>query len=84
MPGVTFNSTNFKHRVRQRSRWPSAGMGVSLTAYNQQISGNFTFSQSGNNVSLQVNNLSLSVGGIVNVTQGVGSFTLGPGARAAG
>src|SRR6185437_4167224 len=65
VPGVTFNSTNFDIAFVPGSI-SIAGMGVSLTAYNQQISGNFVFSQSGSNVSLHVDNLSLSVGGIVN------------------
>ena len=52
---------------------------MNLTAYGQQIGGNFTFAQNASSVSLAISNLSLSLGGIVNVTGGAGNFTLTQG-----
>ncbi len=75
VPGVTFNSTNFNIAFAPGSL-AITGQGVSLTAYGQQISGNFTFSQMSGNVGLHIDNLGLSIGGIVNVSAGVGNFTL--------
>ena len=80
VPGVSFNSTNFDIAFGPTSLAIS-GMGVSLTAYNRQISGNFTFAKSGNNVSLHVDNLGLSVGGIVSVTAGRGRLHARAGNR---
>jgi hypothetical protein len=78
VPNVTFNSTNFSVTFGAGS-YAIGGTGVNLTAYGQQIGGNFVFTQSGNSVALAVANLSLSLGGIVNVTGGTGSFTLTSG-----
>ncbi len=78
VPNVTFNSTNFSVTFGA-GNYAIGGTGVNLTAYGQQIGGNFVFTQSGNSVALAVANLSLSLGGIVNVTGGTGSFTLTSG-----
>ncbi len=78
VPNVTFSSTNFSVTFGS-GNYAIGGTGVNLTAYGQQIGGNFVFTQSGNSVALNVANLSLSLGGIVSVTGGTGSFTLTSG-----
>ena len=78
VPNVTFNSTNFAIGFGG-GNLSVGGTGVNLTAYGQQLGGNFTFAQNASSVSLAISNLSLSLGGIVNVTGGTGSFTLTQG-----
>jgi hypothetical protein len=85
VPDVTFNSTNFAVSFTAGGTADDrsleiTGTGVSLSAYGQEISGNFRFAQTATAVNLHVDNLALSLGGAVRVTGGVGDFALTRGA----
>ncbi|MDB5294675.1 MAG: hypothetical protein JWO31_658, partial [Phycisphaerales bacterium] len=84
VPGVTFNSTNFAVSFASGANGGPAtvevaGTGVSLSAYGQEITGNFRFAQTPDAVTLHVDNLGLAFGGVVRVSAGVGDFALTKG-----